>query len=114
MNIIGFELTVGRFGWNNFFKEDKIEIVKETDKTYKLKNNSSTIFDCLTNMPKDRVGIIQTEDRYVTSITKKIWILEDEKYNREETINRLKQSMKEEIEKRKELINGFIKDLESI
>lgn len=114
MNLIGIRVSVGNSGWNNGIREDKVEINKETDKIFKVGRSASTIFDSLTNIPKDRVDIIQKENKYVNSIERTMWILEDENYNRNKIIEQLKQSIYEEIDSRTKLLNSFIKTLESL
>lgn len=112
MNIVGISVKVGGTLRYRITELDKVEIIKETSKQYNVKT-SGLIFNCLTIIPKDLIGRIQSED-YISSIERKIWILEDENTNTEEIIKQLKVAIIKEIVKRKEILKQFESELESI
>lgn len=113
MDIIGIRIRVSNISWEKGIKLDKVGIARETDKQYRVQN-SGTIFDSLQNIPKNIIGKIQGENRYLNSIERKVWVLEDAKYNQKAIIETLKQSVQEEIDNRKTILENFQSDLNSL
>jgi len=102
MNLVGIQLkssTRPVVKSDNSIQIKRIEVVKETDKFYKVQN-SGLIFNCLTQIPKTSIGVILKENEWIRQIERKIWVLEDSEYNEAYYITLIKEEVKKELEQR--------------
>ena len=81
---------------------DRTFVEKETPKLYKVRNCSLLTFNCLSAIPKDMIGVIQTGSfkDYVNSFERKIWVV-DNKTDEQILIDKLKQEIRKELRDRK-------------
>lgn len=100
MNLLGVSIKV---------RVDKVEIevsrneiIKITEKQYKMKSGYDLIFNCLSNVPKDAIGKIQAGSfggDYVDSFERKMWVLDDG-ITEQSIIETLKSEVRKELERR--------------
>jgi len=88
----------------------RVDVLKETEKMYKLVSYSGLVFDCLYNISKDKLNKVTINKNFITSVRATIWVL-DKGLNEQVYINSLKQKIEKELVDRKELLKSMCLNL---
>ena len=111
MNILGISLRLTDAKME--IEVTRLQIIKETDKVLKLNSNSELSFNCLVNIPKDKIGIVQkgSFSDSVNGFERRLWDTDDSPENEQKIIEHLKICAKNEMERRR---NTFEKMLDNL
>jgi len=114
MNLIGVSL---RLTDNKLEIEvSRLPIIKETDKVLKLNNNSELVSDCLANIPKDKIGVVQ-KGRFSDSVgnfERRLWDTDDSPENERKMIEHLKICARNEMERRRNTFDKMLDHLNRV
>jgi len=113
MNLLGVSLKIT--GEKVKTTVDRTAIEKETEKQYKVKNNSLLTFNCLSNISKDMIGKIQggSFKDYINSFERKIWVIDDG-ISEQLLIEQLKEEIVKELDNRNIMNIKMMKGINSI
>jgi len=86
------------------------EIIKETDKSYKMKNINDLLFGCLTFVSKDMIEKIQKGHYgdHINGFERTIWVVDDGNVTERSLIEKLKNEIRKELDNRKIDIDKMI------
>ena len=106
MKLVGMKLTVS-IG-TSIFNESKLLIkevdISETENHYTINDIRLDVFNFRKAIPKDMIGIVQKEFKYLNIIDTRLWILKDTDYNESYLVSILKDAVSVELSKRQKRI----------
>jgi len=111
MNLLG--VTVNISAEKLRVEISRNEIIKETDKSFKMKNTNDLLFRCLTLIPKDIIGKIQKGHYgdHVNSFERTVWVIENDNVTEQSLIERLKGEIRKELDIRKNHLDKMISNI---
>lgn len=96
MELVGISVKLD-YNKNVTVEIDYDEVVKETPKMYKLKKGSCLVFNCLSQISKDDIGVIQNGSIGNGKRERRIWLI-NEDVNVEQEVKKLKQVLLDYVE----------------